>query len=129
MKKFIRANAINLFLGLLSMVIVFHVFILTKIIPYTIAWGGRLENDAEMYVFELISIAINLLIMFVLALKAGYLTMKVSEKILDIVLWIFFFLFCLNTLGNLLAETIFEKSFSVLTAISALFIWIILRKK
>lgn len=129
MKKFIRANAINLFLGLLSMVIVFHVFILTKIIPYTIAWGGRLENDAEMYVFELISIAINLLIMFVLAIKAGYLTMKVSEKILDIVLWIFFFLFCLNTLGNLLAETIFEKSFSVLTAISALLIWIILRKK
>ena len=52
-------TSIKIFLGLLFSVILFHICIIIKIIPYNIAWGGRLTNDNEMYVFESISILIN----------------------------------------------------------------------
>jgi hypothetical protein len=45
------------FFGLLVILILFHLSIIAKIIPYNITWGGRLTNDTEMYVFETISIS------------------------------------------------------------------------
>jgi hypothetical protein len=51
--------SIKIFLIILFSVILFHICIIFKIIPYNIAWGGRLTNDNEMYVFECISILIN----------------------------------------------------------------------
>jgi len=77
---------LKLLLALLSIVIVFHLCILFKIIPYTIAWGGRLQNDSEMYVFEVISIAINLFLGFVLLMKSNYLKFYFKEKIVNIIL-------------------------------------------
>lgn len=120
---------IRLMLILLSFVTVFHIGIIVKLIPYDIAWGGRLKNDQEMYVFETISILINLLLISVLFIKAGFLKVKVNKKLINAVLWIFFFLFILNTVGNILAKTTFEKMFAVLTLISAVFLWKILRIK
>ena len=58
--------AIKLLLWLNAAVILFHLAILTKIIPYDVIWGGRLNNDVEMYVFEGISILVNLLLCLVL---------------------------------------------------------------
>ncbi len=120
---------IRLMLFLLSLVTAFHIGIILKLIPYDIAWGGRLKSDQEMFVFETISILINLLLISVLFIKAGYLKVKVNKKVINAVLWIFFFLFILNTVGNILAKTTFEKMFAVLTLISAVFLWKILRKK
>ncbi len=54
----------------------FHLLILIKLIPYEITWGGRLKNDNEMYVFEIISISINLFFIYVL-LQKGYLVKNV----------------------------------------------------
>ncbi|MBK6963206.1 MAG: hypothetical protein IPH20_04510 [Bacteroidales bacterium] len=120
---------IRLMLFLLSLVTAFHIGIILKLIPYDIAWGGRLKSDQEMFVFETISILTNLLLISVLFIKAGYLKVKVNKKVINAVLWIFFFLFILNTVGNILAKTTFEKMFAVLTLISAVFLWKILRKK
>jgi len=53
-------------LGLLIAVLLFHLSIILKIIPYEITWGGRLKNDSEMYVFETISIVINLFLFLIL---------------------------------------------------------------
>ena len=121
--------SIKLFLGLLSAVIVFHVCIIVKIIPYTIAWGGRLHNDNEMYVFEFVSIGINLFLGFVLLMKSHYLKFYFREKIVNFILWFFFGLFVLNTIGNLFAKTTFEKFFSILTLLSAILIWRVLKGK
>ena len=115
-------------IGLLTLVIIFHGFIIAKIIPYNIAWGGRLENDSQMYVFESISMLINGLLITVLLLKAKYINHRFSEKILNGILRFFQVLFILNTIGNLLAKTSFEKYFALLTAILAIFIWIILKE-
>lgn len=117
-------NAIRLLMGLLSLVIIFHFLILVKIIPFNIAWGGRLKSEQEMYVFESISIVLNLFLIWIISLKAK----DVKRKIINITLWIFFGIFSLNTIGNLFAQTTFENFFSILTFIFALLILRILRK-
>jgi membrane protease YdiL (CAAX protease family) len=114
---------------LLSVVTVFHLCLIVKLIPYDIAWGGRLKNDREMYAFETISILINVFLISILLMKGNYLKIRLKEKVLNGVLWIFFFIFILNTIGNMVAKTNFEKAFSVLTLISAILIWNILKNK
>ncbi len=120
-------KAIKILLGLLSIVIILHIFIMIKIIPYAIAWGGRLQNDDQMYMFETTSIFINLFLMFILLLKGRYIRLQFKEKTLNILLWIFFMLFILNTVGNFFAQTNFEKLFAILTLTLAILIWVILR--
>ena len=114
-------------IGLLTLVIIFHGFIIVKIIPYNIAWGGRLENDSQMYVFESISIFINGFLITVLFLRANYIKHQFSEKILNGVLRFFQVLFILNTVGNVMAKTNFEKFFAFLTLLLAILIEVILR--
>ena len=122
-------TTIKIFLGLLFSVIVFHTCIMLRIIPYNIAWGGRLTNDNEMYVFETISILINLFLCCVLLMKGDFIIFKFSDKIVKVILWTFFGLFVLNTVGNIFAKTNFEKLFAILTGLSAFLIWNIIRQK
>jgi len=122
-------HAIKIILIILMAVYVFHICIILKFIPYNIAWGGRMKNDNEMYVFETISILVNLLLMLVLLMKASKMKRLLSERNINIILWFFFGLFTLNTIGNLLAETNFEKGFAALTAVLAGLILLVLRKK
>jgi hypothetical protein len=122
-------NGIKIILGILFIVTAFHLCLMVKLIPYNLAWGGRLKNDTEMYVFEAVSIFINLFLMAVVLMKGNYLKWRWSEKLINAILWIFFCIFILNTIGNLLSNTNFEKLFSVLTLILALLIWNILMKK
>ena len=128
-KKVNYKTSINIFLGLLITVILFHITIMAKVIPYDIAWGGRLQNDSEMYVFETISILINLFLGFILLMKGNYIKFQFKKKTIDIILWIFLALFVLNTVANIFAKTNFEKLFAVLTFISAILIWVILKMK
>ncbi len=118
---------IKLLLILITTVIVFHLCIVAKIIPYHIAWGGRLQSDAEMYVFEALSITLNLLLVGALVLKGRFINYTINPKIVNSILWIFFVLFLLNTIGNLFAKTVFEKTFSIATLVFALLLWKILR--
>ena len=69
-------SIIKILVALYSIVIVFHICIVLKIIPYSITWGGRLKNDGEMYVFETLSIVINLLLSWVLLMKGDFVRFK-----------------------------------------------------
>ncbi len=120
-------RAIQILLAILSIVIFLHIFIMLKIIPYSVAWGGRLQNDEQMYMFETVSIAINLFLVFILLMKGRYIRLQFKERILNLVLWIFFILFIINTIGNLFAQTNIEKLFAILTLTLAILIWKILR--
>ncbi len=108
---------------------VFHLCILVKLIPYTIVWGGRLKTEDEMYTIEIISGLLNLFLILILLMKGNYLKFQFNKKIVDGTLWIFFLVFILNTIGNILAQTTFEKMFSVLTLILAVSIGNILIRK
>jgi uncharacterized membrane protein len=121
--------AIKLLLCLICVVTIFHLSILARIVPYNIAWGGQLHSDNEMYVFETVSIIINLFFGFVLLIKGGYIKSHFKQQAVNIILWVFLILFTLNTIGNLFAKSSFEKLFSILTLISAVLIWTILKDK
>ena len=119
--------AIKLMLWLIGVIILLHSAILMKIIPYNITWGGRLENNIEMYVFEIMSILINLFLVVLLLLRGRYLSCFIPMKVVNILLWAFLFLFGINTLGNIFAETTFEKSLSLLTLIFTYLVWVTLK--
>ena len=119
---------IKILLWLIAAVTLFHLTILIKIIPYEISWGGKLKNDAEMYLFESISILINLFLGYVLLIKGKFVSKLISTKVVNIILLIFLFIFGLNTLVNIFAETLFEKSLSLLTLVFTFLLWNILKK-
>jgi len=122
-------TSIKILLILLAAVIMFHMSVIAKIVPYDIAWGGRLQNDSQMYVFESISILIVLFLGLVLLMKGEYVKIRFRNKTVNIILWGFLALFLLNTIGNIFARTDFEKSFAVLTFLFSILIWMILRAK
>lgn len=127
--KLSKTLALKIILGLLTAVIVFHLLIISRIISYEIVWAGKLKSVSEMYVFEIISILVNVLLITVLLLKGNVIKHKINDKIINGILWFFVLVFALNTIGNLLAESLFEKAvFTPLTLISSLLIWIIIRK-
>ena len=114
---------------LLIAVILFHIAVIVKVIPYDIVCGGQLKSDTEMYVFEAISIGINLFLVAVIILKSIVMKSRLLNKTLDIILWFFLALFILNTISNAFAKTIFEKSFAILTLTFVILIWEILNTK
>lgn len=120
-------TAIKIMLCLVAAIMLFHLSIILKIVPYEITWGGRLTTDSEMYVFEMLSILINLILGLTLLIKGSHIKQIVSLKIVTIILWIFLILFGLNTIGNVFAKTNFEKIFAVLTLSSSILLWIILK--
>ncbi len=122
-------TTIKALLGLLVAVVIFHLSIIVKIVPYEITWGGRLQNDMEMYIFEIFSICINLFLGFVLLMKGEFIKHYFRQSVTNSILWIYLVLFILNTVGNIFSKTNFEKLFSILTLILAISIWIILKKK
>ena len=119
--------AIKIMLWLITIITLFHLAILTKIIPYEITWGGRLENDSEMYVFETISIIFNIFLGLVLSIKDERLPALIPIKVINIILWVFLILFGLNTIGNIFAKTLFEKILAIVTLSFSYLIFIIFR--
>jgi len=123
-----QKTASNVLITLLTAVIFFHFCIVLKLFPYSIAWGGRLENDLQMYFFETFSILMNLVLIITLLLKNKTINHQFSDKIPDRILWFFISIFLLNTIGNLFAETNFEKYFAILTLLFALLIWLVVKR-
>jgi len=117
-------------IALFSLIIAFHFLILLKVIPYTIAWGGRLQNDNEMFVFEGVSIALNALFLFISITKFKQIRLGKSSRFINILLWIMFALFALNTIGNLFAINSFEKMvFTPITIVLAIACFVLARNK
>ena len=122
-------TSIKILLTLLFGVILFHISIIAKVVPNDIAWGGRIQNDSEIYIYESISILIISFLGLVLLMKGDNVKFRFKNKTIIIILWIFLALFLLNTIGNIFAKTNFEKSFAVLTFVFAILIWTILKTK
>ena len=100
--------AAKLMIALLCCVMTFHLLVLSSIIPYKLVWGGRLQSAAQMYGYESVSIAVNLLIVVVIGMKGGFIKPALPKAIITFVLWLLVALFSLNTLGNLFSETTLE---------------------
>jgi hydrogenase-4 membrane subunit HyfE len=113
--------AINSMLIILSSVIVLHLLVLTQLIPYIVVGGGNLQNLGEMRRFEVTSVMIIALMIYVIAIKGQYVKSNVPPGIINVVLWIFFLLFIINTVGNMLAKSTLETIiFTPITIISSI---------
>ena len=102
-KKINIELAVNTILILAALVFVFHILIISGVIPYQYVWGGRLESNEQMLRFESISMIINLFIIFIVSIKGNYIRPYLSSKVVKVFFWIFSILFVLNTIGNLLS--------------------------
>jgi len=66
-------------------------------------WGGRLTSHQQMVQYEISSLFINLCMIMVVAMKGGLIKLVLPAKIITVFLWVFAFVFTLNTVGNLMA--------------------------
>jgi len=111
----------NIIITILLFVFIFHVLVLSGAVPYNIVWGGRLENISQMYIFEIISLIINSIIMFIVCMKVGYIKTYINLKLINVTLWFLVAIFLLNTIGNIVSLSALESMiFTPLTFISAL---------
>jgi hypothetical protein len=126
MKTFASKGMLFLF----SIIMVFHVLVIVKVIPYTIVWAGRLNSDIEMYRFETVSLLLNSVFLFAVLLKMNYIKITIPLKIFKGVFWVMSLLFFMNTIGNLFSKNNLELLiFTPITAILCIFSIIVARDK
>ena len=106
---------------------IFHFLVMVKVIPYKMVWGGRLKSDSDMYRFEMGSLMVNLVFLYMIVVKAKIVTVHIDDAIMKCTLWFMFGLFLLNTFGNLFSKNRLEKMiFTPVTILLAAFILILL---
>jgi hypothetical protein len=126
MKKFIGFKlASTSIITICTLALFMHVLILLKIIPYRFVWGGRLNNSTDMFIFESISIAVQILFLLCVAVKAGYLFKGKFNRVVTIGIWTMFVLMILNTIGNLASNSHLETI--IMTPITALLALLLFR--
>ncbi len=117
--------ATKLSLVIFSLLALFHLAIIIGIVlfdyaPIEFLWGGRMETKSQLLGFEFISFFVTTLSIMAVLIHSNRIQAPKLKNLARICLWVLFVIFVLNTLGNALAETSFEKSFSIVTATLAI---------
>lgn len=86
-----------------TITIIFHFLVLIGQIDFKYIWGGRLRNIEEMYVFETISIVLNMIFLFLIFLYKKIIKQNKSIKVLKCTFLIIGIVFFINTIGNIFA--------------------------
>lgn len=116
----------NGLLIILSLLLILHICVLLKFIPYKNIWGGRLKSNSEMYRFEIVSIIVNLFFLFIILVQSDFLTINFPKKIMTVILWIMTVLFVFNTFGNIVSKNkVEQRLFTPITIILTIFTLII----
>lgn len=108
LKKIPFLFAVKTVLLIVGFTLVFHILVLSQIIPYNIVWGARIQNKQQMFVFEAVSLSLNFFMLFLVLVKGGYITWQINHTVVKTFLWVFSALFALNTLGNLASNNVLE---------------------
>jgi hypothetical protein len=93
----------------LSLIVIFHLLVISGIVPFEIVWGGRLQTHAQMLRFESISILMNLVMLGIVVTRAGFFKVNPNLLVIRVALYLMAGLFFLNTIGNLLSNNQLEK--------------------
>lgn len=113
-------NATKLYYGISAVAFIYHILILTQIVDYKNAWGGQLQTLEQMYVFEAVSIILQILFIGIIYLKSTTENGKLAYKITKFLTFVIALLFLVNTVGNVFAIELFEKVvFTPLTLIAS----------
>ena len=107
---------------ILTMIIVFHLLVVSRVIPYDIVWGGNISDPNDLWLMEAISIAVNALLLFLVLAYMDVVNVRPNKTVTKVFFWIMFIFFLLNTLGNILAKQSLETFiFTPLTVLLSLF--------
>lgn len=119
MKKLLAFNlAVKLSIAIMVFATIFNFLVLIDILPYTIVWGGRLQDRKEVIVFEIISILINILCVLLVIGKKNSIERQ-PNKWMNTLVWILPPIYFMGILGNLASNSELEKVLFVpLTVIS-----------
>lgn len=107
---------IGFLIGFHILIVSLTLFEINFFMKYT--WGGEITSSDEFIILEMISILASSSC-FLLILIRKRAKSKVWLIISRIGLSLFFLMFLLNTLGNILAASIFEKSLALVTILIA----------
>jgi hypothetical protein len=119
MKKLISFHiAARISIGLYLIFIVFHLCVIAGLVPMNIVWGGKVSRRSELIPLEIVSISVLLICTTVTAIRAGYLPYGKNSRLPRLAMYLLALLFALNTVGNLFAESAFERwAFTPVTAL------------
>jgi hypothetical protein len=111
----VRNTAIYL-LCIFALLVLFHLGIISGVLPDNIVWADRFPDRATLVKMEMVSVTVLILAAIPVAIKGGLLNWRLRPMILQGLLWLLLLLFLLNTLGNATAPHPVEKyGFGVLT--------------
>ncbi len=86
-------------------------------IPIHLVWGGKLKTRSRLVAFEAVALVVTTGFLVLTLIHSGMLSLPLVAPLSGYAMWGLSGFFALNTLGNLLARTTFEKSLSVATAV------------
>ena len=110
MKKLISFKlAGNILITLLLLLIMIHILIMLRAIPYDIVWGGQIKDEGSLMKFEVFALVTSFLFLAIILLKINHLKFMKFRKIINIAVWIMFVYFLLNTVLNFASGVSLEK--------------------
>lgn len=109
-----------------GLLVIFHLAAITGVVlldyvPLDFLWGGILQTREQFLRFEMLSLGVQIVCLFLTLVRADYLKLPRLHAIAHLGMWVIVVIFAVNTVGNLLAKTTFEKTFALITATLALF--------
>jgi len=99
----------KILMGLLVLLMVMHVLILARVIPYEVVWGGSIKDETQLYVFEISALILNGLFLIITAINLGHIRAPKLNRVADIGMWMVFAYFAMNIIGNLNSGVSWEK--------------------
>ena len=114
-------TAIKLYFALMIVALAYHALIMTQIVDYKNAWGGRLESTDQMIRFELVSITIQFVFAAIIYVKISATPAGTPYKIAKGFVFLIALIFLINTAGNIMAIQLFERIvFTPLTLLASI---------
>ena len=99
--------------------------VIVGLISNEYVWGGRVTETSQLILLELTTFIVNGLILWVIAMRVSFMQQRISTKRLHIILITLSIIMLLNTIGNIFAQTSFEKIMAIPTAISTIGFYIL----
>lgn len=111
-------------LFLIGLLILFHLSIIIGIVFFDFAsieflWGGQMQTVEQLLKFEIVSFLISFVFFLLVLIKSKRLNLPKLKGFAHVAMWVLFVIFSLNTIGNLMAKTNFEKFFAIVTGLLA----------
>jgi len=113
MKKLIPFHkAVKISVIIMVAVTLFNLLVIVGVFPYSMVWGGRLQSKEEMVVFELISIATNVLCVVLILGKSKWM-LSSYYKLFNVLIWLLPPLNLLGIMGNMASTSNIERALFV----------------